>query len=704
MVKIRITGFFLVYCLLLFSTLTFRVSANAPSPSANWHNLFPQATSIGQKQQTPPVWPVYQVGNLVGYLFESVDLVNIPAFSGEPVNLLVGIDLHGNFTGVELLEHHEPIFLHGLGEQPLLDFVNQYKGLSLKDNIKVGGRKSGANTVIDGITKATASVVVVNETILLSALKVARQTLEGFDSKTLAKPRLELFDPFTFETMQNKGYIQTLSIDYAQVQEAFADTQVNGYHAEGISDPEQRFIDLSFAYLNVPTVGRNLLGEVDYQRLTHTLTPGEQAIAVFSRGPYSFVGEDFVPASVPDRLTLHQQGLPIEIRDMNFYDYDAVNSPYLGSFPSFKLFRIKPQSEFDPGSPWQLSLVVTRSRGLLFDTVNARFSRDYQLPQRFFTYPKVDQHDTPTPLWLTLWQNRLGEVVALVVSLGLLTTILLNQHKLVRRPKAFRRLRWAFLVFTLLVLGFYSQGQLSVVNIFTILQSLLHGFNIEVFLIDPIIFILWSYVFISLFLWGRGVFCGWLCPFGALQEMLSWLAKRLGVKQIKIAHKLHTKLWGLKYVILLGLVDLSFYSLGTAEVAAEVEPFKTAITLIFVRSWPFLVYALLLLGVGLYIHKFYCRYLCPLGAGLAVLGWFRRFSWLSRRSECGSPCQLCRHKCEIDAITQAGEVDYNECIQCLECIVYYNSEDLCPPQIIEAKKKQKQSNPSSNIIAATVET
>lgn len=689
MFKTKITGSLLGCFLLLLSTLTFPALAKTTDPVVNWQTLFPHATSIGEKQETPPVWPVYQVGNLVGYLFQSTDLVNIPAFSGEPVNLLVGIDLHGKFAGVELLEHHEPIFLHGLGEQPLLDFIAQYQGLSVKDNIKVGGRQAGANTVIDGITKATASVVVVNESILLSALKVARQTLEGFESKAIAKPRQQLFESMSFEAMRTEGYVQTLSIDYTRVIEAFADTQVDGYHAEGISDPDQRFIDLSFAYLNVPTVGKSLLGEVDYQRLLKTLKPGEQAIAVFSQGPYSFVGEDFVPASIPDRLTLHQQGLPIEIRDMNFYDYDPVNSPYLGRFPSFKLFRIKPQSEFDPGSPWQLSLVVTRSRGLLFDTVNARFSRNYQLPKRFFSYPKVDPQDTPLPLWMTLWQNRWGEIVALVVSLVLLTSIFLRQHELVRQPRAFSRLRWGFLAFTLLVIGFYSQGQLSVVNIFTILQSLLHGFNIEVFLIDPIIFILWSYVFVSLFLWGRGVFCGWLCPFGALQEMVAWLGKRLGIKQINLSNRIHTRLWALKYLILLGLVGLSVYSLSAAEVAAEVEPFKTAITLVFDRSWPFLLYALLLLAAGLYIHKFYCRYLCPLGAGLAILGKLRRFSWLSRRMECGSPCQLCRHKCEIEAITPTGKVDYNECIQCLECIVYYNGEDLCPPQINRAKRNRK---------------
>ncbi len=662
-------------------------------PPADWHSLFPHATAIGEKQQNPPVWPVYQVGNLIGYLFESIDLIAIPAFSGEPVNLLVGIDLEGTLTGVKLLEHHEPIFLHGLGEAPLRDFLRQYSGLSAIDNIKVDNRRSdaqGANVTIDGITKATASVVVINESILLSALKVARQTLEGFESKTIARVRENLFEAQNLQALLDAGYIGQLSLDYRQVQEAFAGTTADGYDAEGISDPAQRFIDLYYAYLNVPTVGKNLLGELDYQRLQKSLKPGEQAIAVFSRGPYSFVGDDFVPASIPDRLALHQQKLPIEIRDINFYDYDAVYSPYLPLFDSYKIFRIKPQADFDPGSPWQLSLVVSRSRGTLFQAATTSFEGNYHLPARFFSYPEVVEDTEPTPLWVTLWHSRWVEILALLSSLVLLTAIFIYQHALVRHRTAFRYLRWGFLTFTLVVIGWYSQGQLSVVNVFTILQSLIHGFKLEVYLIDPIIFILWVYVFVTLFLWGRGLFCGWLCPFGAMQEMLSWLAKKLSIPQVKLSYGLHTRLATLKYAILLGLVGLSFYSLSAAEIAAEVEPFKTAITLFFVRSWPFLLYACLLLGAGLTIHKFYCRYLCPLGAGLAILNFFRSFSWLHRRRECGNPCQLCRHKCEIDAITPDGDVDYNECIQCLECIVYYNGEDLCPPQINAVKRQRKK--------------
>jgi polyferredoxin len=98
------------------------------------------------------------------------------------------------------------------------------------------------------------------------------------------------------------------------------------------------------------------------------------------------------------------------------------------------------------------------------------------------------------------------------------------------------------------------------------------------------------------------------------------------------------------------------------------------------------------------IHKVYCRYLCPLGAGLAILGRFPLFKWLRRRDECGSPCQLCKtKKCEIDAIKSTGEIDYGECIQCLECVVTIENPNIC---VIDKYKGKKGSSrrPANGVI------
>ena len=61
----------------------------------------------------------------------------------------------------------------------------------------------------------------------------------------------------------------------------------------------------------------------------------------------------------------------------------------------------------------------------------------------------------------------------------------------------------------------------------------------------------------------------------------------------------------------------------------------------FARDWPLVVYAVGLLGIGLFVERFFCRYLCPLGAAIAIPARMRMFEWLRRYRECGIECQVC---------------------------------------------------------------
>src|SRR5690606_15092401 len=225
-----------------------------------------------------------------------------------------------------------------------------------------------------------------------------------------------------------------------------------------------------------------------------------------------------------------------------------------------------------------------------------------------------------------------------------------------RRPKLFRTLRTSFLLFTLIYLGFYQLAQLSIVNILGFFNVLIGGFKWDSLLLDPIIFMLWSFIAISILLWGRGVFCGWLCPFGALQELLSSLAQKLRIPQLDIPPLVHERLWAIKYFILILLAGAALESIALAAQVAEVEPFKTVFVLHFDREWYFVLFALTLIVASLFNSKLYCKYLCPLGAALSFASHFRVFDWLRRHAECGHPCQACASKCQIGAIKPTGEI------------------------------------------------
>jgi NosR/NirI family nitrite reductase transcriptional regulator len=220
-------------------------------------------------------------------------------------------------------------------------------------------------------------------------------------------------------------------------------------------------------------------------------------------------------------------------------------------------------------------------------------------------------------------------------------------------------------------------GQLSVVQVVAFIHSLLTGFRWETFLIEPVIFLLWSFVALCLLFWGRGVYCGWLCPFGALQELLNFAAQRLGIKQIAVPQALHERLWMIKYTAFVAILALSFYSMHDALVLAEIEPFKTAISLRMIRAWPFVLFVVAILAAGLFIERFYCRYLCPLGAALAIPAKLKIFDWLHRRSQCGRECRLCETKCTVGAIDPIGRINPNECVLCLRCQVIFNDPTTC---------------------------
>jgi NosR/NirI family nitrite reductase transcriptional regulator len=84
-----------------------------------------------------------------------------------------------------------------------------------------------------------------------------------------------------------------------------------------------------------------------------------------------------------------------------------------------------------------------------------------------------------------------------------------------------------------------------------------------------------------------------------------------------------------------------------------------------------------LLTAGLFIERFYCRYLCPLGAALAIPAKLKLFDWLHRRPQCGRECRFCETQCTVGAIDPIGRINPNECILCLKCQVIMQDDKQC---------------------------
>jgi NosR/NirI family nitrous oxide reductase transcriptional regulator len=666
-------------------------------------DLVAGAEAFGPLQAELPVVPVLKGGETIGWAFVTSDFVSTTGYSGKPIHTLVALDLAAHVAGVKLVKHSEPIVLIGIPQARIDALAASYVGLDLAAEAQSGGTAHD----LEIISGATVTVMVIDDSIVRAGLKVARALgLGGLTAEAAAAgPRFEL-DPGApaapdWMTLDGDGTLRRLSLDVSQVNAAFAALGDPRATARALTEPpETTFIEMQAALVSPPAIAKALLGEAEAANLAGWLAGGEQAIALVGRGLYSFKGSGYVRGGIFDRIVLIQDDVSVRFRDRMHKRLVAVAAEGAPDFAEADLFKIPADVGFDPTRPFRIQLLVQREVGPI-EKVFTTFDLGYQLPQKYLRavapppLPEAvaeastaDESAAQAALWRRIWQDKKPQIAGVVAMLAVLTLVFFFQGLATRNARAFFWFRMGFLTVTLVFLGWMTNAQLSVVNLMALFGALVSGFSWQAFLLDPLTFILWFSVAAALLFWGRGAYCGWLCPFGALQEITNRIARACHVPQRTLPWGLHERLWPIKYMIFLGLFGASLMSIEQAERLAEVEPFKTAIVLKFVRAWPFVAYALALLAAGLFVERFYCRYLCPLGAALAVPARLRMFDWLKRYRECGNPCQSCANQCPVQAIHPTGEINPNECVNCLHCQVLYQSKTICPVVIKQLKRRE----------------
>jgi NosR/NirI family nitrous oxide reductase transcriptional regulator len=669
-------------------------------------DLVSGADGYGVIRDDLPVAPVLRGGETIGWAFITSDFVGTTGYSGKPIHTLVAVDADARIAGVRLVKHSEPIVLIGIPEAKVKALVGSYVGLDLVAEANAAGTAHD----VDIISGATVTVMVIDDSVVRSGLKVARALgLGGLAPEAAAggpafEVNPEATAPADWMALEGDGTLRRLSLDVGQVNAAFAAMEDNRAQARALTEaPETTFIEMQTALVSVPAIGKALLGEQEFANLTGWLAPGEHAILVAGRGLYSFKGSGYVRGGIFDRIVLIQDDVSVRFRDKMHRRLVTLAADGAPRFAETDLFRIPADSGFDPARPFRLQLLVQREVGPI-EKVFTTFDLGYQLPQSYLRpvalpVPEAmpspaeaaadrDEGAAQADLWKKIWRGSKAEVAGLTAMLVILTGVFFFQTFATRNARAFFAFRIAFLSLTLVFLGFYAQAQLSVVNLMALFGALATGFSWQAFLLDPLTFILWFAVAAALLFWGRGAYCGWLCPFGALQELSNRAGRRLGIPQWTLPWGLHERLWPIKYMIFLGLFGVSLVNVEQAEHLAEVEPFKTAIILKFVRAWPFVAYAVALLVAGLFVERFFCRYLCPLGAALAIPARVRMFDWLKRYKDCGNPCQLCASECPVQSIHPTGEINPNECVNCLHCQVLYQSQTRCPVVIKRLRRRE----------------
>jgi transcriptional regulator of nitric oxide reductase len=665
-------------------------------------------------------------------VFSTLDIIAAPGYSTTPFDVIAGVDLAGRITGAKVVFHNEPYIVHDAQRQRLLDtFLAREAGRPLR----------GATNVLppDFVAGATISTRAMRAAVSITAGLVLRPRLARPPAAVAAPgvpapaptPALDVdsFSRKSWDALLAAGAVMRRRVTSGDVAAALAAAGEPDAQLEvPVGRSDRLYIEFATALFTPAAIGGNLVGMINFEDFKRKMPPDAQAIFVASNGPYNFLGTRYFQSSDRrfDRLRVVQDGKTFEFRQD---DYQWVN-PFgegIRGQEDAGLFALPADSGFDPLKPWRLELLVNGEViGAGATPVRVAFGLDYNVPdlQALTASPPpqagegrvgetgagastsaeaqrpaapeaslapalVEALDDSTmvPAWVEAWHDARLNVAILLVLLSVLTLIFAFQAKLARSRLAHRLVRNGFLAVVLVWLGWTASVQLSIVNVMNYVMAPFNHFDIGFYLAEPLMVIIAAYTLLSVVLIGRGVFCGWLCPFGALQELLGQLSRALRVPQWNPPAALEKRLWWGKYIAAAIVLVLVMTQVDPSGATLEIEPFKTAITSKFTRAWPYVTYAVALLAIGLFSERAYCRFLCPLGGVLAFLDRLHLLNLLKRRPECGNPCHLCERSCPVRAIEKTGKIVTAECFQCLDCQVEYYDDKRCPPLVQAARQR-----------------
>lgn len=204
-------------------------------------------------------------------------------------------------------------------------------------------------------------------------------------------------------------------------------------------------------------------------------------------------------------------------------------------------------------------------------------------------------------------------------------------------------------------------------------------------------------------MFGRMI-CGWLCPFGLIQE-LAYKVKTPKLKKSPVTRLLsYLKFAILVFFVLIVPILYAFrdtplpafckYICPAGTLEGGIGLLSNAVNASYFKmlgplfTWKFLLLVSIMVGC-VFIFRLFCRFICPLGA---LYGLFNKLSFFGIQVEKGkcTDCGMCQARCKVD-IRHPGD---QECISCGECV------DVCPTKAISWKGPKILLKPNEGTIFA----
>ena len=174
------------------------------------------------------------------------------------------------------------------------------------------------------------------------------------------------------------------------------------------------------------------------------------------------------------------------------------------------------------------------------------------------------------------------------------------------------------------------------------------------------------------------IICGFICPFGAIQDLLSRLGKKIFKTKFNkvIPKEIDNKLKNFRYFILVIAVILT--ATDSIPVLEALNPYHAYLSIFNMRFnglaiLGFIILALVV-GLSLVSQRPWCKYLCPYGAFLGLFNKIKVFRVVREKNTCIG-CKKCSNTCPMGIqVDKKEEVRDLKCISCMECV----KDSVCP--------------------------
>ena len=577
-------------------------------------------------------------GNVVGWVALSTDFVKIKAYSGKPLVTLVGLDPQGTITGARVIHHSEPILLIGIPESELHDFVDSYCGQAgdaadRRRPHQAAGCHFGRRRSRAPPSPSSRRTRPFWRSRARSACRSASSAWPTSRQGTSCRNR-------------SRGPSSRWSI---------------AAHSGSLTVSEKRHGRLGLLRaLHGPLLrhrGRapNRRRVDPTRRLQVLHEPARRGRASLRDARAGLVVVQGL------RLRARRQS-SIACASSRAYARSLFATPTTTTFP---ITPCRGRPEFQEGAVFvarggcstRVPSTTWYSSGAA--TTSAARSRATSVSSAPPTSCPIERlpggrSRADLPIWQQAWLNRQVDAIILV---GFLLAVAASSSRDATPPPTSKRLARLHIGAHGVQLRRdrastcgrsprsrrFSPGRV---------EHRIHEWRWELFLSEPLLFIFWIFITITTLIWGRGVFL------------------RLGLP-IRLAHE---RAASSRSPHKLGIRATSFRTAGTeATLPALRDPRRAGSesssgTASSARSWrrsslssrpswyppgtqrPASGWWLLLLGLSFFMYRPFCRYVCPLGGGLALLSSFRP-SGPKRRRFC-SECKICTRGCEPRAIRE----------------------------------------------------